>query len=88
MMNVSLELIAIVTLWVTTMGFLWNLHRDMGSLRKDVGKDMADLRQDVGKDMADLRKEFGRDTADLCERMARMEGLLKGFVARPQESQP
>lgn len=77
MMNVSLELIAIVTLWVTTMGFLWNLHRDMGSLRKDVGKDMADLRQ-----------EFGRDTADLCERMARMEGLLKGFVARPQESQP
>ena len=66
MMNVSLELIAIVTLWVTTMGFLWGLHRDMGNLRKDVGKDTADLR----------------------ERMARMEGLLEGFVARPQESQP
>lgn len=77
MMNVSLELIAIVTLWVTTMGFLWGLHRDMGNLRKDVGKDMAEM-----------RKEFGRDTADLRERMARMEGLLEGFVARPQESQP
>ena len=77
MMNVSLELIAIVTLWVTTMGFLWSLHRDMGNLRKDVGKDVAEM-----------RKEFGRDTADLRERMARMEGLLKGFVARPQESQP
>ena len=77
MMNVSLELIAIVALWVTTMGFLWSLHRDMGNLRKDVGKDMADLRQ-----------EFGRDTADLRERMARMEGLLEGFVGRPQESQP
>ena len=66
MMDVSLELIAIVALWVTTMGFLWNLHRDMGNLRKDVGKDVADLR----------------------EHMARMEGLLKGFAARPQESQP
>ena len=76
MMDVSLELIAIVALWVTTMGFLWSLHRDMGNLRKDVGKDMADLRQ-----------EFGRDIADLRERMVRVESLLEVFIARPQESQ-
>lgn len=88
MTNVSLELIAIVALWVTTMGFLWSLHRDMGNLRKDVGKDMGNLRKDVGKDMANLRQEFGRDIADLRERMVRVESLLEGFVGRPQESQP
>ena len=34
------------------------------------------------RDMAHLH----RDMADLRERMARVEGLLEGFVARPQES--
>ena len=65
MMNVSLELIAIVALWVTTMGFLWSLHRDVSNLRKEVGQDIADLR----------------------ERMARVEGLLEGFVGRSPEPQ-
>ena len=65
MMNVSLELIAIVALWVTTMGFLWGLHRDVSNLRKEVGKDIADLR----------------------ERMARVEGLLEGFIGRSPEPQ-
>lgn len=72
MMNVSLELIAIIALWVTTMGFLWSLHRDVGNLHKG---------------MADLRKEFGSDIADLRERMAKVEGLLEGFVGRPPEPQ-
>ena len=76
-----------------------NLHKDNADLRKEVSQDMADLRQEVGKDMASLRREFGkdmaemrqefgRDVADLRERMARVEGLLEGFVGRPQESQP
>ena len=55
------------------LGFMWTLHREVSNLHKDVGK----FREDVGKDVADLR-----------ERMARMEGLLEGFVGRPQESQP
>ena len=59
---------------VAILGFLWNLHRDVSNLRKEVGQDMVDLRQEVGRDIADLR-----------ERMARMEGLLEGFVGRPQE---
>ena len=70
---------------VAILGFLWNLHRDVSNLRKEVGRDMADLRQEVGQDVADLRQEVGRDIADLRERMARMEGLLEGFVGRPQE---
>ena len=69
---------------VAILGFMWKLHQEVSDLHKD----NATLRKEVAKDMADLRQEFGRDTADLRERMARMEGLLKGFVARPQESQP
>ena len=75
-MNVSLEFIAIVALWITTMGFLWTLHRDMGNLRKEVSRDITGL-----------RKEFGSDIADLRERMARVEGLLEGFVGRQPEPQ-
>ena len=59
---------------------------DMANLRREVGGDMADLRREVGGDMAGLRQDFGRETADLRERMARMEGLLEGFVARPVEA--
>ena len=75
---------------VAILGFMWKLHQEVSDLHKDnaaLHKGMADLRQDFGKDMADLRQEFGRDTADLRERMARVEGLLEGFVGRPQESQ-
>ena len=36
------------------------------------------------QEVSDLHK----DNADLRGRMARMEGLLEGFVGRPQESQP
>ena len=81
------QIVAVLAL----LGFMWtlhrtvsNLHKVVGNFRKDVDKDMAEVR----KDMAEMRQEFGRDTADLRERMARMEGLLEGFVARPQESQP
>ena len=43
MMNVSLRIYSNVALWVTTMGFLWSLHRDVSNLRKEVGQDIADL---------------------------------------------
>ncbi len=77
---ISFQMVALVA----TLGFLWSIHRDMGNLRKEVGQDMADLRKEFGKDMAGVRQ----DVSDLRERMARMEGLLEGFVGRPQESQP
>lgn len=69
---------------VAILGFLWKLLHEVSNLHKD----MAGLRQEFGKDMAEMRQEFGRDIADLRERMARVEGLLEGFVGRPQESQP
>ena len=88
----------------TILGFLWSLHRDMASLRKETSRDMASLRKDVSEDIAGLRKEtredmtklrrdvsgdiagMRQDVVDLRERMARVEGLLEGFVARPQEA--
>ena len=83
-----------IALAVAILGFLWNLHRDVGNLRKEVGQDMAGLRKEVRQDMAEMRKEASKgmgemrqDIADLRERMARVEGLLEGFVGRPQESQ-
>lgn len=39
------------------------------------------------RDMGNLRKDVGQDIADLRERMARVEGLLEGFVGRPPEPQ-
>lgn len=40
------------------------------------------------RDVSNLRKEVGKDIADLRERMARVEGLLEGFVGRRPEPQP
>ena len=81
-----------IVVMVTILGFLWTLHRDVSSFRKEVGMDMADLRQEFGKDISEVRK----DMAGLRERMAtvesrmeamdsriaRVEGLLEGFVGR------
>ena len=75
------------------LGLLWNIHRDMANLRKETNRDMASLRKETREDMTKLRKDISEDIAgmridvvDLRERMARMEGLLEGFVARPQEA--
>ncbi len=77
---ITIQIVSVVAI----LGFLWKLHHEVSNLHKD----NADLRKEVAKDMAAMRQEFGRDTADLRERMARVEGLLEGFVGRPQESQP
>ena len=60
MNEITIHIVSVVAI----LGFLWGLHHEIAS----------------------LRKEFGRDIADLRERMARVEGLLEGFVSRPRES--
>ena len=72
MNEITIQIVSVVAI----LGFLWGLHHEIASLRKETSRDMDSL-----------RKEFGRDIADLRERMARVEGLLEGFVSRPQESQ-
>ena len=70
-MSANYELIAIITIGVTIIGFMWNLHRDMSNLRSDLTRDISSLRSEVTRQIADLR-----------ERMARLEGLFEGFTGR------
>lgn len=57
-----------ITLGLAVIAFLWNLHRNVVNLRRDV----ASLHPDI----ASLHNQF----ADLRLRMARLEGLAKGWV--------
>ena len=79
-MSANYELIAIITIGVTIIGFMWNLHRDMLNLRSDVTRDLSNLRSDLSS----LRSEVTRQIADLRERMARLEGLFEGFTGRKE----
>ena len=42
---VSPELIAIITASVAILGFLWNLHRDLAGIHRDIG----DLRERMAR---------------------------------------
>ena len=84
-MNANYELIAIITIGITIIGFMWNLHRDMSKLRSDLTRDMSKLRSDHTRDMSNLRSEITRQIADLRERMARLEGLFEGFTGRNKQ---
>lgn len=59
-----------ITVGIVVLGFLWNLHRHMTGLHRDI----AGLHRDI----TGLHNQF----ADLRVRMARLEGLFKGFTRR------
>lgn len=66
----SAETIAALAFGVTVLAFLWNLHRDMGVLRKDLSQDISNLRADIG----DLRDRVSR----VENRVSKVEGMLAG----------
>lgn len=80
-MDVSLELIAIVALWLTTMGFLISLHRDVAGLREKMGHlegRMGRLEDRMGhleSRMDHLEDRMGR----IEGRMDHLEELFQGF---------
>lgn len=79
--KVSPEMVGIVGGWLTVLVFVWTLGQDMSDLRTDMNDlrvDMSDLRVD----MSDLRTELKGDIAHLNERMARVEGLLEGYIEK------
>ena len=78
---VSFQVVALVA----TLGFLWNLHRDVGSLRKEVGQDVANLRQEVKADMANLRQEVKADMADLRQEVSRDTSEVRKDMAGLRE---
>ena len=80
-MEMAFDTIALVAAFTAVLAFLWNLHRDMGALNKDMGA----LRQDMNRDMGALRQDMNRDIgglrqdiSDLRDRVSRVEGMLAG----------
>ena len=43
------ETIASLAFGIAVLAFLWNLHRDIGTLRKELGRDISDLRDRVSR---------------------------------------
>lgn len=74
--KVSPEMVGIAGVWLAMLAFLWSISLNMNELHAD----MNDLRVD----MSDLRTELKGDIAHLNERMARVEGLLEGYIERSQ----
>ena len=59
--------IALLTLGIAVLAFLWKLHMDMGMLREDLGEDISNVREVLGRDLGYLRG-----------RVSRIEGMLAG----------
>ena len=82
------ETIASLAFGLTVLAFLWNLHRDMGILRKDLGQEISNVRKALGEDISDLRDRVLRvedrvarvedRVAGVENRVARVEGMLAG----------
>lgn len=70
--KVSPEMIGIVGGWLAMLAFLWSVSLSMNELHADMNE--------LHADMSDLRTELKGDIAHLNERMARVEGLLEGYI--------
>ena len=64
------ETVVSLAFGLTILASLWNLHRDMGVLRKDLGQDISNVRADI----SDLRDRVSR----VENRVSRVEGMLAG----------
>ncbi len=73
-MNISLELIAIVALWLTTIGFLISLHRDVAGLREKMGH----LEGGIGR-LADRMDRIESRMDRIESRMDHLEELFQEF---------
>ena len=69
-MEITADAIGFMAVGLAILAFLWNLHRDIGVLNKDMGA----LRQEMHRDIGALRQDMG----DLRDRVSRVEGMLAG----------
>lgn len=67
-----LEIIAVVTIMATIIGAAIALAAVIVPGQRAMRQEIGDVRQEMG--------EMRRDIGDLRERMARIEGLFKGFT--------
>ena len=68
----TLELAAIATIMLTVIGVAISLAAVIVPGQRAMRQEIGDVRQEMG--------EMRRDIGDLRERMARIEGLFKGFT--------
>ena len=69
-MEMTADTIGFMAVGLAILALLWNLHRDIGVLNKDMGA----LRQEMHRDIGALRQ----DMSDLRGRVSRVEGMLAG----------
>ena len=87
-MEMAFDTIGFTVALTAVLAFLWNLHRDIGALNKDMGalrqdmrRDIGALRQDMNRDIGSLRQDIGglHDRMSRVEnRVSRVEGMLTG----------
>ena len=87
-MEITADTIGFMVAFTAVLAFLWNLHRDIGALNKDMGalrqdmnRDMGALRQDMNRDIQSMNRGIGglrQDISDLRDRVSRVEGMLAG----------
>ena len=81
----AFDTIVLVAAFTAVFAFLWNLHRDVRALRRDMNRNMEGLRQDMNRNLGALRRDMNRgigglrqDISDLRDRVSRVEGMLAG----------
>lgn len=87
-MDLTPELIAIVTVGVALFGFLWRLSRDVARLERELRQDVRGLERDMRdrgarseRDMQDMGGRLQQEIHGLGERAARLEGAVEANSA-------
>ena len=73
----AFDTIVLVAAFMAVFAFLWNLHRDMGALRRDMNRNMEGLRQDMNRNLGALRQDMNRNLGALRRDMNRGIGGLR-----------
>ena len=68
------ETVVALAFGIAILASLWNLRRDIGVLRKDLGQDIGNVRETLSKDISGLRDRVSR----VENRVSRVEGMLAG----------
>ena len=80
--NVSPELVAIVGWWLVTLVLFWDYNKDKNDYRAEMRSGIGTFRAGTSGEIANSRAEVLGRLVDLEERMARIESLHEGYIAR------
>ena len=84
--------VPMLAMWLTVIGMMFSLQRQIGDLRAEVRGDNAALRQEVQQEIAALRQELQQEIATLRqefgERITRLETLVEILLRAHQLEVP